>query len=202
MDQKLILEIVGYIGSVFVVVSMLMTSVVKLRLINMIGSVISIIYAAIVHAYPLALMNFCLVVINSINLYKLLNTKRVYSVLKLSFEDGFIRYFLDTYGEDIKKFFPDANFSESYEEAYLVCCGTTPAGILLGKKLSDSTIDIFIDYATPAYRDCSVGKHLYNYINEQDHISEFTFSKNSVNHKPYLYKIGFKDVDGKLVKKF
>ena len=203
MDQKLILEIVGYIGSVFVVVSMLMTSVVKLRLINMIGSTISIIYAFIVKAYPLALMNFCLVVINSINLYKLLNNKREYNVISLSFEDGFIRYFLDTYSEDIKKFLPQANLNEIYEVAYLVCCGTTPAGILLGKKESESAIEVTVDYATPAYRDCSVGKHLYSYLASQNHIKELSFGKSNSTefHTSYLLKMGFVENNGRFIKK-
>ena len=41
MDAKMLLEIWGYIGSILVVVSMLMSSIVKLRVINTIGSVIS-----------------------------------------------------------------------------------------------------------------------------------------------------------------
>ena len=39
------IEIFGYIGSALVVVSMLMTSVVKLRVINTVGSLISGTYA-------------------------------------------------------------------------------------------------------------------------------------------------------------
>ena len=38
MDAKMILELVGYLGSGLVIISMLMTSVVRLRVINMIGS--------------------------------------------------------------------------------------------------------------------------------------------------------------------
>ena len=45
MDPKVIVEIIGYIGSALVLVSMLMTSVVRLRIINLIGSVIFAGYA-------------------------------------------------------------------------------------------------------------------------------------------------------------
>ena len=58
------IELFGYLGSTLVVCSMLMASVVKLRVINMIGSVISGIYALIIGSFPLALMNFCLIIIN------------------------------------------------------------------------------------------------------------------------------------------
>ncbi|MDO5785972.1 MAG: hypothetical protein Q4P20_13030, partial [Eubacteriales bacterium] len=68
MDTRMIIEIFGYIGSALVVISMLMSSIVKLRIINTTGSVISGIYAVICGALPLALMNFCLITINVISL--------------------------------------------------------------------------------------------------------------------------------------
>lgn len=77
MDTAIIIEIFGYIGSSLVVISMLMTSIVKLRIINMIGSVISGIYAVICGAFPLAFMNACLIIINIYNLIKLQKTKQV-----------------------------------------------------------------------------------------------------------------------------
>ena len=44
------IEIFGYIGCIFVIISMLMTSVVKLRVINTVGSSISAVYAMIGHS--------------------------------------------------------------------------------------------------------------------------------------------------------
>lgn len=69
MNVSMLIEMVGYLGSVLVVVSMLMSSVIKLRVINTIGSGIFAVYALIIHSYPTALMNFCLV---SINVYKMI----------------------------------------------------------------------------------------------------------------------------------
>lgn len=77
MNTAILIEIFGYIGSALVVISMLMTSIVKLRVINMIGSVISGIYAVICGAFPLAFMNACLIIINLYNLIKLKKEKKV-----------------------------------------------------------------------------------------------------------------------------
>ena len=74
MDTAMLIEIFGYIGSALVVISMLMSSIVKLRVINILGSIISGTYAIICGAFPLVLMNACLIVINVYNLYKLLKT--------------------------------------------------------------------------------------------------------------------------------
>ena len=45
MDTATIYEIIGYVGSALVLVSFLMASVVKLRLFNLIGSIIFVIFA-------------------------------------------------------------------------------------------------------------------------------------------------------------
>ncbi len=69
--MDLYIELFGYLGSVLVVVSMLMTSITRLRLVNTVGNVISLIYALIIASYPLALMNVCLILINLYYLIKL-----------------------------------------------------------------------------------------------------------------------------------
>ncbi len=48
------------------------------------------------------------------------------------------------------------------EKTYIVCCGDTPAGVLIGESASDGIMNISLDYTTPMYRDCSVGEYLYN----------------------------------------
>ena len=57
MNSSMMIEMVGYAGSVLVVISMLMTSVVKLRVVNMTGAVIFTVYALLIRSYPTALRN-------------------------------------------------------------------------------------------------------------------------------------------------
>ncbi|MBO4403811.1 MAG: YgjV family protein [Treponema sp.] len=189
VDSKIILEAVGYIGSAFVVISMLMTSVVKLRLINAAGSVISIIYAAIVGAYPLAVMNFCLVIINTVNLIKLFKSKKDYSIIKVTSGDAYLKYFIDSYRDDIASFFPDADIYASYPDSYIICRGSESVGIMLGKE-KDGTVEVRVDYATPMYRDCSVGKFLYSALSRSG-VRKLSVNSPSEMHKVYLKKMGF-----------
>lgn len=76
MNTAIMIELVGYLGSLLVVVSMLMTSVIRLRIVNSIGAGIFTIYALIIQSYPTALMNFCLVVINIYHLTRMYKDKR------------------------------------------------------------------------------------------------------------------------------
>lgn len=68
MDKNIYIEIFGYIGTILVVFSMVMTSINKLRILNIIGSIISAIYSMICNVWPVAIMNWCLVVINIVQL--------------------------------------------------------------------------------------------------------------------------------------
>lgn len=104
----MIIELAGYLGSVLVVVSMLMSSVVKLRIINTAGSIISATYALIIQSYPLALMNICLIIINIYNLARLLRSNEPYDLVDVKTDDIFLTYFLHYYQQDIQNFFPAA----------------------------------------------------------------------------------------------
>ena len=121
LEPQILLEIFGYIGSFLVVFSMLMSSVVKLRIINTVGSVVSGTYALICGAYPLVLMNGCLIIINVYNLYKLLKTEQQYDMVESKKEDALLSYFLEKYrnmlGEARIKFAESANFIEKSRKA-------------------------------------------------------------------------------------
>lgn len=200
MNTSAIIEMAGYLGSVLVVVSMLMSSVIKLRIINTTGSTVSAIYALIIHSYPLALMNICLVIINIYNLAKLLKTENHYNLVQAKTNDTFLEYFLNYYKNDIQKFFPEKNINISLADTvYIIYCDADPAGILLGKAGKDNAIDIFIDYTTPAYRDCSVGKFLYSRLPEKG-INKLVYSGEPGRHGPYLQKMGFTAENGAYVK--
>ena len=99
-------EMIGYLGSILVVVSMLMSSVVKLRVINTIGSGIFAAYALMIHSYPTALMNACLVGINLYNLARLNQKDRAYDLTEAATGDGLLGYLLDHYREDIRSSAP------------------------------------------------------------------------------------------------
>ncbi|RDU23709.1 YgjV family protein [Anaerosacchariphilus polymeriproducens] len=191
MDTQII-EIIGYIGSILVVVSMLMSSVVKLRIVNTVGSGIFAIYALIIQSYPTALMNFCLVAINVYNLSKLLKkTDKHYQLVNSSSNDSLLQHYLDYYKEDIKSYFPQFNKnSDACDVAYIVCCDATPAGLFLGKKAKDGSIEVKMDYAIPTYRDCSVGTYLYRKLSQAG-IEKLTYTGFCSEHVSYLNKMGF-----------
>lgn len=63
-DFNLSLEIFGYVGTALVIISMMMTSMFKFRVINICGGTISAIYSVFYGAWAVVVMNICLIAIN------------------------------------------------------------------------------------------------------------------------------------------
>ena len=66
--MNIFLEIFGYIGTALVIISMMMKSINKLRIFNISGAIISMIYSIFISAWPVAVLNACLICINSYQL--------------------------------------------------------------------------------------------------------------------------------------
>lgn len=195
MNTATIIEAVGYLGSALVLVSFLMASVVKLRVVNSVGSIIFAVYALIIHSYPTALMNVCLVLINLYFLWKLRNREPNYRIVALDPRERFVRYFLDSYGKDIAACFPGRSLeTEGLDRAYMVCHGAEPAGLLLGRE-EDGVLHIALDYSTPAYRDSSVGRFLMEHL-PREGLRLLRYEHPEESHLGYLKKMGFAPRDG------
>ena len=195
-------EIMGYIGSALVLISFLMTSVVKLRIVNMAGSIISCTYALIIGSYPLALMNFALVLINLHFLWKARQTsEKHYTLVETQKGDAVLRHLLLKYTEDILTCFPGLRVDpDNVEDAYLILCDDAPAGIVLGKRERE-TMHLLLDYSLPPYRDHSLGRFLLEAFRGKG-IRTLIFSGPADNHKGHLEKMGFEaQADGSWVKK-
>lgn len=65
------LEIFGYIGMALVLVSMMMTSLKWLRILNMSGAIICAIYGVLTNTWPTALLNIGLLLIQIVQLCRL-----------------------------------------------------------------------------------------------------------------------------------
>ena len=70
MNSQIALDMLGYTSSIIILISMLMSSVIKLSIINSIGTTIFTVYAILSKTYPTAVLNTCLVLINIYHLYQ------------------------------------------------------------------------------------------------------------------------------------
>ena len=205
MNTATIYEIIGYVGSALVLISFLMASVVKLRVVNCIGSFIFAVYALLIRSYPTMIMNICLVLINlyylwklrnsepNINLYylwKLRNSEPNYRLVSLTPGGDYVDFFLREHREDIAKCFPGRNWVDGeLNRAWLVCHNDEAAGLLLGTE-SGGVLDVALDYSTPAYRDSSEGRYLVEHLG-QEGLKLLRYEHAEQGHVAYLKKMGY-----------
>lgn len=191
MSTGTIIELIGYLGSALVLVSMLMTSVVRLRIINLTGSVIFAVYALIIRSYPTALMNIALAGINIFYLIRIFKEEKIYDAVKTDMNDGYFSYLLDRFHDDILVCFPECSLEgTSADITYLVCCDSDPACLFLAKETAPGELEVLLDYATPVYRDASAGRFLYRRLAE-DGYKTLAFTQNAEAHIPFLKKVGY-----------
>ena len=200
--NQIVLEIIGYIGSALVLISFLMASVIKLRIVNSCGSVVCILYGFLIHAYPTVLMNACLLLINCYYLVKLFRHRENFSIIKSSYSEECMRFFINDNKEDIQLFFPDfVHVIEKANFARLIFCKNQIVGLFAAIQDGDGKLCVLLDYTVAQYRDYAVGYHLFEDL-KYEGIKKIEFQQKANYHEKYLNKMGFKKVNGAFIKEF
>lgn len=73
--MNVLFEVIGYMGTALILLSMMMTSVAWLRIVNMSGSVFSLAYAAFTGAWPVFVLNVSMILVNLFQLIRLKKKK-------------------------------------------------------------------------------------------------------------------------------
>lgn len=188
-------EWIGYAASLIVLISLIMSSVKRLRWINMIGSLIFSIYGILISSYPVALMNLGIVIVNIYYLRQIYSRKDLFKLISIE-NNIYLNHFMEVYKKDMSHFIDvDQNINEKDLIRYFVIRNTIPAGLFVGKPAGKNTLEILIDYSTPTYRDFKIAQYLYD-KNKEVFLSQgfkVLISKpGQSQHQNYLEKIGFK----------
>lgn len=77
MDEKILLEVFGYIGTGLVLTSFTMKDIKWLRILNISGSVISMTYALLTNTMPVAVLNGSLILINGVQLMRIIRNEHM-----------------------------------------------------------------------------------------------------------------------------
>lgn len=162
MDTPTIYSLIGYAGSVFVVTSLAMRSILKLRLIGLAGAFTFVVYGYLIGAWPIVWTNVVIVLIHAHFLREVRRPDEYFKVLEVRNESNYLRHFLDHYAEDIEAVWPGFAFRPEADVLTLfVLRDLVPAGLLVASVRDPETLELELDYAIPGYRDFKIGRHLY-----------------------------------------
>lgn len=189
------IEWIGYIASLLVFISLLSSSILKLRIINMVGSAIFAVYGFMIHSVPTGLMNTLIVMVNIYYLVKLFRAKELFTVIQTNQDDSLVKHFLDFYQDEITKYSFDRKLiMEKWDVCFFVLRDMSTAGIFTGKKIEDDTLLVALDFVVPEYRDFKVGQYIYD--RDKDIFGKLGYKKflvqtTSKEHIAYLNRMGF-----------
>jgi GNAT superfamily N-acetyltransferase len=200
METDFIYELIGYVASVLVAVSLMMSSVLRLRIINLIGAITFTVYGLLITAYPVAAVNAFIILINLYHLRRMTGQEEYFKLLEIEPGSEFLRHFCETYREEMARYFPgfEGRVGEG-DLALLVLRDVVPAGLLVGRVTEDGTLEVKVDYVIPGYRDLKVGEFLFDrradYFRGRG-ISRVVATAATDDHAAYLRKMGFRSVEG------
>lgn len=197
------IEVVGYVASALIVVSLAMSSVVRLRVINFLGCVTFAVYGAIIGAWPIVVSNAFIAVLDLYYLLKEVRTRKDVGAVPIAADAPYLQDFLAAHGDDIRRFQPEFAGLTPDSRAWLLTRDGLPAGVLAGRPEGE-TLHIQLDHVTPAYRDSRLGRWLFTgdgtKVLRDAGFTRVVAEATSQRHRPYLTGLGFHADGSDLVK--
>ncbi len=188
-----LVDLFGYLSSIVILISLTMSSIVKLRWINMVGAGMFTIYGLMLKSVPTAFLNFGIVIIDLYYLYKLYMTKEEFKLVEAINESPYLNHFFQVNNNELSEFVDRKEWGQDEKVFYMLRNNHT-AGVLAGKEKDRETLFIDLDFVTVEYRDMKLGRYFFH-ENKGD-LQKLGYKKvvtNGTNdkHRDYLKKIGF-----------
>ena len=190
------IELIGYLGSILVAVSLMMRSLLRLRLINLIGALFFTTYGALLGAYPVAVLNGLIVCIDLYYLFQMWRQKDFFTFLEVSPKSEYLRAFTSFYKADIAEIIPNYTHQAEPEESLLcffILRNMVPAGLFITTVQAEEA-HIELDYVIPNYRDFQVARFIFEdnaAFFTQRGIRRFVSEAGSDLHRTYLERMEF-----------
>ena len=194
-------ELVGYLASALVVASLAMTSVVRLRIVSLVGSVVFVGYGLLLPSIPIMITNVAVAGLNIWFLRKEFAPHRDLGAVPIAPDAPFLLDFLHSHRTDIARFHPDFRDPGPGDFVRLLTRDGLPAGAVVGSPDGD-TLHLRLDYVMNAFRDSRIGAWLYGSGADVFTKAGFTTimaEPESEAVRSYLVRSGFVAQDGRLV---
>ena len=191
--RDVLIESLGYAASFIILVSLTMKSIVRLRWINAVGSLLFVVFAVLTRSWPTVAMNVGIIAIDVWYVSRLTVRKEDFRLIHAERTSAFLDFFYQTHAREISAIFGEDAFIESRGFSYFVR-NAEIAGLFAWKVNSPTECRVMIDFVTPRYRDAKIGAYFF-----EQHLATFherscerlVCETTDARHARYLAKIGF-----------
>lgn len=200
-------DILGWVSSALVVISLMQSRVLLFRTINLIGSLLATLVNAVLEIWPFVAMNGAIAIINIYWLWKLNRERSVpgtYEVVEVGMDDNYLRHFLTVEHTEITASHPQFRapaVPSPDHEAFLVTRGAETVGVVIVRNVGGGTGQIVLDYVTARFRDFTPGMFVYrdSGVFAKLGYTNLELSDQVAVNDSYYQKAGFTHTSGKWV---
>lgn len=188
----------GYLASLVVLVSLTMTSIIKLRVINFIGCILFAIFAYFIDSLPTMLMNLGIAGINVYFLWKIHSTEEQFKLIVAAVHSEYFEHFISTNLSDIEQQTTVDELREANTVFYMLR-NNSIAGVLAGNNNEQGELSVLLDFVTPEYRDFKLADYYYKLqpdVLKHRGVNTLVAKPTTQEHRDYLLKMGFQLAGG------
>ena len=157
-------DLLGYAATVLVVAAMLMGSVVRLRILNLLGAAAFGVYGALVHSVPLIVTNVIIVVVHAWKLFLIARHRVDLAVLPARGPDSpLVRRFLALHGPEIARTHPEFALDRLPDPKMAYVMRDAAVAGLFAWTEEGAAARVHLDFVLPAFRDLRCGLLFINH---------------------------------------
>ncbi len=194
------IELIGYAASALVAVSLLTSNVLRLRVLNLAGAAVFVVYAGVTHAWPVLAVNLFVAAIDLWHIVVLRARKDIFKLMQVSNADPLLANFLAYHARGIWQFFPDFDLAAlKAPRCIFILRNLLPVGLFVYSE-ERPAIRIHLDYVAEDYRDLKSARYLFNRPQNPELFAGFTHFEaagSSPKHADYLRRVGFAEEEGR-----
>jgi hypothetical protein len=193
-------ELIGYLASGLVAVSLLTSNVLRLRVLNLAGAVVFVAYAGLTRAWPVLAVNLFVAAIDLWHIVALKAKRDVFKLMPVTVADPLLSNFLAYHARGIWQFFPDFDLAALREpRCVFILRNLLPVGLFVYTEEAP-VLRVHLDYVAEDYRDLKSARFLFNRPQNPETFAGFTHfcaSSASDKHAGYLRRLGFEEAADK-----
>lgn len=160
-----LLDVLGWISSALVVLSLMQARVLRFRWMNLVGAALATVVNALLGIWPFAVMNGVIAVIDVYWLWRLTRDRHdeaAYEVIEVGVDDAYLRHLLTVRASDVAATHPDFRLpAAAGSSAYLVLRGDETVGMVIVSDAGGGVGSVVLDYVTERFRDFTPGEFVY-----------------------------------------
>lgn len=164
------MDVVGWIGSAILVLSLAQTRVLRFRALNLLASLLLVVFNAAVGVWPMVAVNAVIAGVNVFVLFRLTRGRhddRRYEVVPIGTDQAYLDYLLARHSRDVARFNPalaaDVQGVRARADlAFLTLTEGETVGFVLARRTGTAgEAQVLLDYVLPRFRDFTPGEFVF-----------------------------------------